>query len=168
MNTLDIDVPAQPWYRQLWPWVLIALPGIVVVACLITIVIAIRTADDIVADNYYKQGLAINHDLSADNHARARELHARLDFTANASVVNVAIAGNAELPAQLTLRFLHPIQAASDLTLPLLGDGKQYTARLPSPLTGRWTVEITDHTAHWRLRREIALTAAQRSFVLTP
>ena len=49
-----------PWYRQFWPWFLICLPGSVVVAALTTMYIAHKGADDLVVDEYYKEGLAIN------------------------------------------------------------------------------------------------------------
>ena len=40
----------KPWYREPWPWILMAGPAIVVVAGFTTLVIAVRTADPIVSD----------------------------------------------------------------------------------------------------------------------
>ena len=37
-----------PWYRQFWPWFLIALPLTAVIGGLVTIVIAVRTSDTLV------------------------------------------------------------------------------------------------------------------------
>ncbi len=54
------------WYKQFWPWFLIALPGSVVIASVATIIIAIKNPDSIVVDDYYKAGLAINRDLSRE------------------------------------------------------------------------------------------------------
>ncbi len=48
----------EPWYRQFWPWVIFGLPASVVVAGLITVYIAYEGADDMVIDQYYKEGLA--------------------------------------------------------------------------------------------------------------
>lgn len=159
---------SQPWYRQPWPWVLIGLPGVAVVASIASLFIALHGADDTVADNYYKQGLAINRELSADSRARELGLHAQLEFDAGAAVVDVAVSGAAALPPQLTARFLHPVAAAQDFTLPLLRRGDRYVGQLPRPLAGRWTVEILDDAAHWRLRREITLTPERRSFTFAP
>ena len=39
-----------PWYRHRWPWFLMSGPAIVVVAGVITTIIAVRTADPIVAN----------------------------------------------------------------------------------------------------------------------
>ncbi len=38
---------AKPWYKQFWPWFLIALPGSVVIASFITIAIAVENAPQI-------------------------------------------------------------------------------------------------------------------------
>lgn len=60
----------QPWYRQFWPWFLILLPASVVVASLYTMYLASSGADDLVVDEYYKDGLAINRQLEKSNAAR--------------------------------------------------------------------------------------------------
>lgn len=38
---------SKPWYKQFWPWFLIALPGSVVIASFITIGIAVENAPTI-------------------------------------------------------------------------------------------------------------------------
>src|SRR5436309_3188288 len=52
-----------PWYREPWPWLLAAGPLIVVVASLWSAWIAVKTNDGVVAEDYYKRGLAINQEL---------------------------------------------------------------------------------------------------------
>jgi len=34
-----------PWYRQVWPWILIAIPVAGVIMATITTIVALRTAD---------------------------------------------------------------------------------------------------------------------------
>lgn len=146
--------PCSPekWYRQFWPWLLIGLPGIVVIASFVTLTIAVKHADDTVADNYYKDGLAINQELSAD--VKARELglraHVELDATALVVVLEGALAPK---PNQLTARFIHPVSADRDFAVPLLPDSNGvYRARLSQPIDGRWTLELSETAAAWRLR----------------
>lgn len=40
----------KPWYRHRWPWLLMAGPFAVIVAGTITTIIAVRTADPMVAN----------------------------------------------------------------------------------------------------------------------
>ena len=35
----------KPWHRQLWPWILIALPASAVLGCAVTITLALRSPD---------------------------------------------------------------------------------------------------------------------------
>ena len=62
----------QPWYKQFWPWFLIILRSIAVVASLTSVGIAVVNRDSLVRDNYYKDGLAINTELDQDKTAMAR------------------------------------------------------------------------------------------------
>ncbi|HPQ97458.1 MAG TPA: FixH family protein, partial [Thiolinea sp.] len=54
----------QPWYRQFWPWVLICLPLTVVMASMVTLVIAMESSSGLVADDYYNEGRSINRTLA--------------------------------------------------------------------------------------------------------
>lgn len=38
----------KPWYKQFWPWFLIALPGSVVIASLFTVTLAVQHAPVII------------------------------------------------------------------------------------------------------------------------
>jgi hypothetical protein len=173
MNSV-LALQPPPWYRQFWPWVLIGLPGIAVVASISSLFIALHGADDIVADNYYKQGLAINRELTADDNARRMHLHGAIEFAADEPNVHLKLeSSDDQLPAQLTLRFIHPVSAARDFAVALLRDAAndtehRYRARLPLAMNGRWTIDIEDPAAHWRLRREITLTSQQRDFAIEP
>lgn len=42
MNTVLLE---PPWYRQMWPWILIALPLSAVVACAITLWFVLQAPD---------------------------------------------------------------------------------------------------------------------------
>ncbi len=49
-----------PWYKQFWPWFLIAVPLITLVMGGVLLKLAISTEDSLVVDDYYKEGKAIN------------------------------------------------------------------------------------------------------------
>ena len=67
---------ARPWYREPWPWLLMAGPAIVVVAALVTAYLAVSSDDGVVADDYYKRGLVINRVLEREQRAAALGLGA--------------------------------------------------------------------------------------------
>jgi hypothetical protein len=60
-----------PWYKQFWPWFLMALPASAVVAGIATVVIAMTNPDGLVKDDYYKAGLGINRTLEREQQAAA-------------------------------------------------------------------------------------------------
>lgn len=49
----------KPWYRQFWPWFLLALPAAALIAGFSTLVIAFRHADQEISEPYVKRGLII-------------------------------------------------------------------------------------------------------------
>jgi len=70
---MSIDVKHSPWYREPWPWLLMAGPAVVVVAGFVTLWLAFNSDDGLVADDYDKRGQAIHQTLSRDRAAAALE-----------------------------------------------------------------------------------------------
>lgn len=131
-----------PWYRQFWPWFLILLPASVVVAAVATAVIAHRGADDLVVDDYYKDGLAINQRLQRQQRAKALGISARLTFVG--SEVNVAIAGPVA-ETELRLSLAHPLESDRDFSITLARVGPEfYRGSLAGDVAPRW---------HWVLEQ---------------
>ncbi|HYF20383.1 MAG TPA: FixH family protein [Ramlibacter sp.] len=58
--------PSTPWYRHGHVWLLIAGPATVVVAGIVTMVIAASGADPLVAKDYYRRGIRINEQLTRE------------------------------------------------------------------------------------------------------
>jgi hypothetical protein len=56
----------KPWWKFGHVWLIIAGPAAVVVAGFVTLFIAIRTPDPVIAEDYYKRGLDINKTLAAE------------------------------------------------------------------------------------------------------
>ncbi len=142
---------SKPWYRELWPWLLIAGPATVVVAALATAWIAAATDDGVIADDYYKRGLMINKELDRTARAEAMRLGAVLRV-ASVGAVRVELSGieSTAAPAAVKLTLAHPTRAGRDrvLTLTRSADGA-YTGTLGVPVHGRW--HVTVETAAWRL-----------------
>lgn len=50
----------KPWWKQLWPWLLISGPAVAMIGCIITIWLAVNMyADKPLHDGVVKQGLKV-------------------------------------------------------------------------------------------------------------
>jgi len=148
----------KPWYKQFWPWFLIALPGSVVIAGLSTLYIANIHSDDLVADDYYKDGLAINRQLEKQQRAEAIGLTAKLYFSQKNGVglVEVTVIGLSGVEP-LNLALSHPLEADKDFSVQLrAAEPGVYSAALMRPVAARWhwTLESIGSTA-WRLNGSV-------------
>lgn len=56
----------QAWWRNGYVWMVVGGPLVVVVAAIATAVIAIKTPDPVVDEDYYRKGLEINKTLDAE------------------------------------------------------------------------------------------------------
>jgi hypothetical protein len=141
----------RPWYREPWPWILISGPATVVVAGAMTSWIAFTTADGLVADDYYKRGLAINAVLKREQAAARRGIDARVERADGQ--VRVRLRG-AEPPV-LFLNLVHATRAGFDVRLRLerAPDGN-YESALPPLAAGHWRAVIDDPRGEWRVVQE--------------
>ena len=138
----------KPWYREPWPWFLMSLPAIAVVAGVTTLVIAIKSADGMVVGDYYKAGLAINQTLERDDVAHALALTATIK-TEDGTLL-LALAGRMpSYPEQLSLTLAHPTRSGMDQTLAMHHEGGgHYRAALPAMPNemarpaGRWRIHL--------------------------
>lgn len=151
----------RPWYRQFWPWFLIALPATSVVGSIVTLVIAVRNADSLVRPDYYNAGLRINDELALERLAAERGIRASLRLDGGgepAVVVRVEGDGAAEADA-LTLELVHPTHPERNRTFELRpAAAGEFRAALGAPLAGRlWYARLTPSSGAWRLRARIAV-----------
>lgn len=150
-----------PWYRQAWPWFLIALPATVVVAGIATAVVAIRGHDGPVTADYYKQGLAINEEVSRAELARGLGLQARLALDGFGDGDRVRVELTAErgtIPPEpaLRLRLVHPGRRIEDRVAVLArteaapeGQRAVFVGMLQPPAEGARTADAG--SVHWQV-----------------
>jgi uncharacterized protein len=150
----NVKTKATPWYREPWPWILMAGPLIVIVAGAITSWLAFSTADGLVEDDYYKQGLAVNQRMHRDIAAAAGALGADLMLGTDSRSIRLLFVASKmiEAPARLNLSFAHPTRSGLDqkVALQKQADGF-YVGRVSAPLRGRWHVTLDDASGEWRL-----------------
>jgi len=62
-DTQPASAPESPWYRQFWPWFIIALPAATIIAGIITFYLALsRPVQLVVGDEEYRR---LNNELKA-------------------------------------------------------------------------------------------------------
>ena len=146
--------PSLPWYRHRWPWLLMLGPFIVIVAAMITLWLALRSNDGLVADDYYKQGLAVNQVTSRDRLAVELGVGGDVALDADRRLIRVLLRRGrlAEMPAVLVLKLSHPTRSGFDHSFRLQRDDSgSYSAAFTGDLSGRWHVSLEDEGRLWRL-----------------
>lgn len=145
-----------PWYKQRWPWLLIAGPATVVVAGIVTVWLAVISNDGLVTDDYYKQGLTVNQRLQRDHQANVMGLHADVMRAGLNVRLMLTADGTAAMPEAIVLKLAHPTRAGQDQEVQMISEGQGfYTGRLTADLAGRWLVSIEDPAGQWRLQGEL-------------
>ena len=141
----------RPWYREPWPWILMSGPAVVVVAGFVTLWIAYRTEDGLVADDYYKQGLAINKVLAKEDEAHRLGISASVRFLPGRLRIDL----KGETPPALFVRLAHATRAGYDMRLRLAPVARgTYETSLSHLPRGRWRVIIEDPRGLWRIAQE--------------
>jgi len=150
MLTARLDV--KPWYLEPWPWLLIMLPTIAVVAGFITLALAIRSADGLVANEYYKEGMAINRELAREQQAAKLHIQAKAIVPIESGIVQVQITSLDAMPAALSLHLAHPTRDGLDKTILLKAmPGGWYEGRIDPPSPARWQLILEDAAHTWRI-----------------
>jgi len=154
----------QPWYRQFWPWFIIALPAASVVAGLTTLWISMQTEDSLVVESDDGMQIVAERRLNAEQLAAELGLTAALDINLDTGAVQAAMhRGRLESAlATIELELTHPTRAARDQLVTL---HRAPPDRAGNPLwsghfvmvpAGRWYVSLksSDQTGRWRLSGE--------------
>ena len=151
MNDSSGRTTPAPWYREPWPWILMAGPAAVIVAGAATIWLAVASADGLVADDYYKRGLAINQDLQLQRRAEERGVVARVERHPGRLRVDLQGAR----PEALFARLVHATRPGHDQRLRLapVAPGR-YEAELPALPPGKWRLILEDPRREWKIVQE--------------
>ena len=146
------------WFKQFWPWFLIILPMSAVVAGISTFIIANDNSPDMVVDDYYKKGKAINLDLSRLRHAKDLNISADIVITDQNLMITL---NNAPDKAAIKLSLHHATLAKRDLIQMLTAnaDGHYYFENNKS-LSGKWLIRIEPFDNSWRIEDNFVLPVA--------
>jgi hypothetical protein len=166
MTGTTLEKDSRPWYRYGWPWLLIALPASAVVGGILTIIIAVRSPNELVVDDYYKQGLAINQ--QKHRLAQAEELNLKALLRSDGSALSLGLESERRLPdSALTLNIIHATRSDFDRTLTMQRnqDGS-YQAELAPPLqAGNWYLRLQNQENTWELRSRMTIDGPFQAYL---
>lgn len=150
---------SQPWYRHGWVWFIIAIPATSIVLGITLLTIAIKNADSLVADDYYREGRAINQRLEKDQAAADRGITISSSILPQANgsqQIEARFKANPGVPSPelMRVRLSHPTLNERDVLLTLVKSKEDnvYRTQVPEISAGRWYVMIEDENAEWRVR----------------
>lgn len=151
MQTMTMPA-ATPWYRERWPWLLMAGPAAVLVAGGYTAWMAFAQQDALVVGDYYKKGKAINQDLRRDRAAAALDARVTLGYDTAHGVLKGRLSSLAPVRGALQVHLAHATQPGKDLRLLVRPDAAgNFAVPLPVLERSRWTVLVEDEKRSWRL-----------------
>lgn len=147
-----------PWYKQFWPWFVIALPLSAVIAGLTTVYIANKDPDSIVKKDYYLAGVKINETMHLIENARRLGLLAQLTYSPDDHSLSILLTGPQQNIQNLQLVLRHPAYETLDRTIDLLPSTDQtYQAEFEFPMEGKWYATLTDNDKTWLIEAAILI-----------
>ena len=160
-NSNKQQTQSKVWYKEPWPWLLMAGPAIVVVAGFATYYIANTRGDTLVSDDYYKEGKNIELQMERDEAAVKQHITAQVLVSPDNDQAKVFISGQFDPQETINLLWIHPTQKQWDQTVvlkrdegvPMSGDKVTYSAVFkPLHPSNHWYVRVEDAKQQWRVQ----------------
>ncbi|MBB3169350.1 FixH family protein [Simiduia aestuariiviva] len=163
------DLDNTPWYRQGWAWFLLTPLIVIVLVMAVLITIAVRWSDDVVIDNYYREGRMYNERLEQDTLARTLSVQADIQFDLETGEAFLSLQGDTTA-ASLVLLVQHPTEADLDQVLVFQSTGQgNYRADLERRVEYMRYLQLfpggsaADRAlAPWRLKGQVNFSDAQQ------
>jgi uncharacterized protein len=151
MNMTTITEKPEPWYKQFWPWFLLAIPGTSIAVGMMFLTVSIKSWDGLVVDDYYKEGRAIVQTINRLELASSLGLSAGLVIDGDTLRLQVAASEAVNVPEVVVLTIAHPTRGGMDQELILRRHGGNFAGVLAPLSQGRWLFQLEDESRSWRM-----------------
>ena len=163
---MSMTQTVRPWYRQIWPWALMAPPAASVIFWVVIITTMAGPPDLVVAD-YAKVGLTYAQDHTRLNAAAQLGVAAAARVDRRSGHVSLRLDGLSTPPATLELTLVHATNAQHDRTIDLQRNSAGlYHGDVGQPITGARQLRLTPGGDQWLLTAR--LDAASEALDLVP
>ena len=145
------------WYRSGWFWAVCLIPFAAVVFGILMFVMAVLYKDDVVVDDYYKEGMAINKVITLLENATQQDINLIFFKSMNRRYLYIK---NTESES-ITLTMFHVVDRSLDQTFLLQNEGGGYfrlnsnLIRLLTSNRGAWNFSVTSNIEKWRVNKKI-------------
>ena len=160
MHATSHSAGAGPWYTHRWPWLLMLGPATVLAGGAFVAWLAVGHPDALVVDDYYKQGKAINQDLSRDRAATKLGMALQAHYDAQTGTLSGRLSSQpgarsgAARSAPFTIYLAHPTLPQRDLRLFVRpAEDGAFTVALPALERTHWQVVVEGGLRDWRLAK---------------
>ncbi len=139
------------WYKNPWVWLVIFFPLLAVVAGIATVIITSQNQPEMVVDDYYKKGKAINQELTLYN--KAQQLGVVLELKSQGELIEVK--SNQKLPA-IKVKMIHSTLAELDFSMVLTPNAKgTLSGSLEQEINGKWEAVLMPMDESWKVRQVV-------------
>lgn len=149
--------PAKPWYKEPWPFILVGITGLGVVAGTTLAVIGFSNPPEIVRGEFGSLAKFLVDNPARIEQARQLGLAGRLALEGDAIRFELSADASYVLPEQLMVQFQHPASSAGDMVALLSHQGNgEYRGSYDTPPHARAYVMVTDLGQTWSLGGRLA------------
>jgi len=163
-----VRTDSKPWYKQFWPWFIIAIPASSVAAGMVMLHLAIDGADTLVRDDWYKDGMAINQRLEKRHKATEAGIKAYFSFNTEDNIVTLRLDNlNVAQDSGLHLELIHPTLEQRDIHAELFKTpDNHYFAKLNATPSGFYYALLSSSQGQWEIEGQINFANTLNEFEL--
>lgn len=138
-----------PWYRQFWPWFILAILGWGVFSATTVLVLAVRNPPQLMTGDYARLGKALVDTHVRADRAEALGLIGNLELIDNAWTLRVTSSDPGAPGQQLLLMAQHPTDAARDRQVLLERDPNGAFTGTAEAVPARGRIIVSDPEQTW-------------------